>query len=81
LKLVINQYKAGTVPYSSVITAQITALTAEKTAADITYLRMVSAVGLVKALGGGWDVGLLQKRKVTTALCNIQSGTLCRTTT
>jgi NodT family efflux transporter outer membrane factor (OMF) lipoprotein len=55
LKLVINQYKAGTVPYSSVITAQTTAFTAEKNAADINYLRMTSAVGLIKALGGGWD--------------------------
>jgi NodT family efflux transporter outer membrane factor (OMF) lipoprotein len=55
LKLVINQYKAGTVPYSSVITAQISTYTAEKNAADVHYLRMTSAVGLIKALGGGWD--------------------------
>ncbi|TAK78203.1 MAG: efflux transporter outer membrane subunit [Gammaproteobacteria bacterium] len=55
LRLVINQYKSGTVPYSSVITAQLTAYTAEKNAADINYLRMTAAVGLIKALGGGWD--------------------------
>lgn len=55
LKLVINQYKAGTVPYSSILTAQIAAYTAEKNAADNTYLRMTAAVGLIKALGGGWD--------------------------
>lgn len=55
LQLVINQYKSGTVAYSSVITAQIAAFTAEKTAADIVGQRMTSAVGLVKALGGGWD--------------------------
>jgi NodT family efflux transporter outer membrane factor (OMF) lipoprotein len=55
LKLVINQYKAGTVTFDNVIIAQITAYTAQKTAADITYQRMTSAVGLIKALGGGWD--------------------------
>jgi len=54
LKLVINQYKAGTVPYSSVITAQIAAFTAEKNAADITGLRSTATVGLILALGGGW---------------------------
>jgi len=55
LMLVINQYKAGTVAYSSVITAQINAFTAKKTAADVAGQRMTAAVGLVKALGGGWD--------------------------
>jgi NodT family efflux transporter outer membrane factor (OMF) lipoprotein len=54
LKLTLNQYQAGTVPYSSVIVAQVNAYTAEKNAADVAGLRMVSAVGLVKALGGGW---------------------------
>ncbi|CDZ76038.1 Outer membrane protein OprM precursor [Legionella massiliensis] len=56
LKLVINQYKAGTVPYSSVITAQIAAYNAQKAAYDVIGLEMTSAVGLVKALGGGWNV-------------------------
>jgi NodT family efflux transporter outer membrane factor (OMF) lipoprotein len=55
LKLVMNQYKSGTVAYSDVITAQNTAYTAEKNAADVNGLRMTSAVGLIKALGGGWD--------------------------
>lgn len=54
LQLVLNQYKAGTVAYANVITAQTAAFTAEKNAADITGLRMTSAVGLIKALGGGW---------------------------
>lgn len=56
LALVLNQYKAGTVPYSSVITAQITAYTAQKNAYDVVGLQMTAAVGLVKALGGGWSV-------------------------
>ena len=56
LKLVLDQYKAGTIAYSSVITAQVTAFNAEQTAANVDYLRMTSAVGLITALGGGWNV-------------------------
>lgn len=59
LRLVINQYKAGTVNYASVITAQTAAFTAEKSAADVDGLRMTAAVGLVKALGGGWKASAL----------------------
>ncbi|HHF7374387.1 efflux transporter outer membrane subunit [Legionella bozemanae] len=54
LKIVKNQYKAGTVPYMNVLTAQISALAAEQAATQIDGLQMTSAVGLVKALGGGW---------------------------
>jgi NodT family efflux transporter outer membrane factor (OMF) lipoprotein len=54
LHLVMNQYKSGTVPYSSVITAQIAAYTAQRTAYDMVGLQMSTAVGLIKALGGGW---------------------------
>jgi outer membrane protein TolC len=55
LQLITNQYKAGTVDYTSVITAQNTAFTAEKTAADIVGQEMVAAVLLIKALGGSWE--------------------------
>lgn len=54
LRLVINQYKAGIVPYSNVVTAQITAYSAQKTLNDVRGLQMTTAVGLIKALGGGW---------------------------
>ncbi len=60
LDLIVNQYKAGTVDYSSVLTAQITAYTAEKSAADLVYLRMTTAVGLIKALGGGWNAASIK---------------------
>jgi len=64
LKIVKNQYKAGTVPYSSVLTAQISALAAEQAATQVDGLQMSSAVGLVKALGGGWvaNVTMLPKK-------------------
>ena len=53
--LVTNQYKSGVVNYTSVITAQATALTSERTALDILYRRMAASVLLTKALGGGWS--------------------------
>ncbi|VWC17832.1 RND transporter [Burkholderia pseudomultivorans] len=55
LAIVTNQYKAGTVAYLNVLTAQTTAFTAQQKLASIAGQRMVSSVGLVKALGGGWN--------------------------
>jgi NodT family efflux transporter outer membrane factor (OMF) lipoprotein len=53
-KLTLNQYKAGTVPYSSVITAQTTRLTSEETALQVLSSRLQASVALIEALGGGW---------------------------
>ena len=53
--LTVNQYKSGIIDYADVVAAQITAYAAEKNAADITGLRMPAAVGLIMALGGGWN--------------------------
>jgi NodT family efflux transporter outer membrane factor (OMF) lipoprotein len=55
LEIVLNQYKAGTAAFTDVIIAQTLLFNAEKNAADIAGQRMVAAVGLIKALGGGWD--------------------------
>jgi NodT family efflux transporter outer membrane factor (OMF) lipoprotein len=60
-QLTLNQYKAGTVPYSSVITAQATALQAEQTAINITQNRLVASVDLIQAVGGGWDASKLPR--------------------
>ncbi len=53
-KLTLNQYKAGTVPYSSVITAQTTRLNSEETALSVFSNRLQASVTLIEALGGGW---------------------------
>ncbi|TKC83510.1 efflux transporter outer membrane subunit [Trinickia terrae] len=55
LAITTNEYKAGTVAYVSVLTAQTTAFSAEQKLATLAGQRMVSSVELVKALGGGWD--------------------------
>jgi NodT family efflux transporter outer membrane factor (OMF) lipoprotein len=56
--LTLNQYKAGTVPYSSVITAQTTRLSAEETALTVLSSRLQSSVALIEALGGGWNASM-----------------------
>jgi outer membrane protein TolC len=61
LAIINNQYKAGTVAFISVLTAQTTAFTAQQKLANIAGQRMVSSVGLVKALGGGWDVAQMNR--------------------
>ncbi|MEA3122830.1 MAG: hypothetical protein QOH33_2420, partial [Paraburkholderia sp.] len=62
LAIVTNEYKAGTVGYVNVLTAQTTAFSAEQRLAILSGQRMVSSVGLVKALGGGWDVGQIARQ-------------------
>ena len=58
-KLTLNQYKAGTVPYSSVITAQTTRLSSEETALTVLSNRLQASVVLIEALGGGWSAAQL----------------------
>jgi NodT family efflux transporter outer membrane factor (OMF) lipoprotein len=58
-KLTLNQYKAGTGPYSSVITAQTTRLSAEQTALSVLSSRLQASVALIEALGGGWNASQL----------------------
>lgn len=67
LDIVTNQYKSGTVAYLTVLTAQTTAFTAEQKLDSLAGQRMVSSVGLVKALGGGWDVSQMARETGTVA--------------
>jgi outer membrane protein TolC len=59
--LTLNQYKAGTVPYSSVITAQTARLAAEETALTVLSSRLQASIALIEALGGGWSSSELPK--------------------
>lgn len=56
LRLVQNQYKAGTVDFNSVVTVQATALSNERTALTLLGSRLTASVQLIAALGGGWQV-------------------------
>jgi NodT family efflux transporter outer membrane factor (OMF) lipoprotein len=59
LDITLNEYKAGTLTYLNVITAQATALNDEITAVNIRTRRMTTSVLLIEALGGGWEVAKL----------------------
>lgn len=59
LDLSVIRYKGGVTSYLEVITAQNIALSNEITAVNILGRRMVSAVLLVQALGGGWSSATL----------------------
>jgi NodT family efflux transporter outer membrane factor (OMF) lipoprotein len=61
--LTTNQYKAGIVSYVNVVTVQTTQLNNERTAVGILGRRLVAAVNLVKALGGGWSAAELSAEK------------------
>ena len=50
----LNEYNAGTVAYTTVITALQTLITAQQTALTIQQNRLVASVTLIEALGGGW---------------------------
>ena len=62
LELAITRYKGGVTSYLEVTTAQSAALSDEITAVSILGRRMVDAVTLVQALGGGWDSSALPAR-------------------
>ena len=59
LELADTRYKGGVTSYLEVTTAQTAALSNELTAVNILGRRMVDAVNLVQALGGGWNSSAL----------------------
>ena len=52
--ITLNQYKAGTVSYLNVVTAQSAQLDAERTAVQLLGRRHNASVTLLKAAGGDW---------------------------
>lgn len=55
LEIANNQYKSGTVSYLNVVTAQATALSAERTLLDLRNRLLAATTQLLKNLGGRWD--------------------------
>jgi NodT family efflux transporter outer membrane factor (OMF) lipoprotein len=52
--LTLNQFLQGQVPYTTVVTAQVTALGARQTLSQLMSSRQAAAIALIQALGGGW---------------------------
>ena len=62
-RIIMNQYLAGTVSYTSVVVAQTTALTDAEAALDVKQSQLLAAVSLIEALGGGWGSAQLPSRE------------------
>ena len=56
-----QRYKGGVTSYLEVLTAEQTLLQDQSTAINIQTRQFAASVGLVRALGGGWDVTQLPK--------------------
>jgi NodT family efflux transporter outer membrane factor (OMF) lipoprotein len=67
VQLTLNQYRAGTVAYTSVVTAQAVALGDAQTLLGIRQNRLVASVALIQALGGGWKAASLGTAAGTAA--------------
>jgi len=63
LAIALNQYRAGTINYLAVVVLQAAALNNERTALAIEARRLAASVGLIKALGGGWNEDALAQTK------------------
>ena len=59
-QLTLNQFLQGQVPYTTVVTAQVTALNARQTLSQLQSSRQAAAVALIQALGGGWHAPMDQ---------------------
>jgi NodT family efflux transporter outer membrane factor (OMF) lipoprotein len=53
---ILNRYRAGQLGYTDVVTAQASALSARRALVQTAVNRQVTAITLIQALGGGWDV-------------------------
>jgi outer membrane protein TolC len=68
LRVLLAQYRAGTAPYTAVVTTQALALTAERTSLQLRARQFAASVALIKAIGGGWDAGQLTAASSSTDL-------------
>jgi NodT family efflux transporter outer membrane factor (OMF) lipoprotein len=57
-----NQYRAGTINYLAVVVLQAAMLNNERAALAIRARRLAASVGLIKALGGGWEATALAQQ-------------------
>jgi NodT family efflux transporter outer membrane factor (OMF) lipoprotein len=59
----LNQFQAGTVAFTTVVTAEITLLADQEAELTIRQNLYLASVALIEALGGGWDTTLLPTKK------------------
>ena len=56
VQIALNEYRAGTQNFNTVVTAEATALSDEEALVATKASRLAAAVSLIVALGGGWEV-------------------------
>ena len=59
VEITLNEYRAGTQNFTTVVTAQNLLVTNEVNALSVLLNRFTTAVTLIRALGGGWDARAL----------------------
>jgi NodT family efflux transporter outer membrane factor (OMF) lipoprotein len=59
VRVYLNQYRAGTIDFTTVVTAQLLLLSYEEAELTIRQDLFLASVSLIEALGGGWDTNLL----------------------
>ncbi len=60
-QIALNQYRAGQVTYTTVITAQTQSLAAQQSTLTVLGNRLNASVQLIQALGGGWTTADLPR--------------------
>ena len=60
----MNRYQAGLTSYTEVVQAQASALSARRSLLQLQLQRQQAAVGLIQALGGGWQVPWVVERPI-----------------
>ena len=63
-QLDLNQYRAGTVDYTTVITGAATAFNASEQVISVQAQRLEASATLIQDLGGGWDSSELPGRRL-----------------
>jgi NodT family efflux transporter outer membrane factor (OMF) lipoprotein len=72
LSIAENQYRAGTVSYLNVVSAQTTTLAAERSQLDAQHRRLVALAQLAKNLGGHWEPEKIQRPATAIPLESIR---------
>lgn len=71
VQIYLNQYRAGTVNFTTVVTAEATQLVDEESALSVRQSLFIASVALIEALGGGWDKSLLPRLESLSAVPTI----------
>ena len=65
VQIALNEYRAGTQNFTTVVTAETTALNDEQSLLTTRAQRLTAAVNLIVALGGGWNESKLPEPTAT----------------